>query len=303
MRKLEIGTTFSSFISAFGLEEACKQIRACGFDCVDYSLIQGDEDKQWLFTDDESAIRAYCDNVNAKMAGAGLRISQTHAPYYLYNNPDEYLDKTFCLQYINAIKATAWLGVKYLVVHPVLVREGKETAYANEDSYALSLEYNLKFFSYLKPYALQYGVTIAIENTCGTNALRYRGIPACFSSAEKMKFLVDRLGEGFCVCLDTGHAFYSAESPAHFARKLGPYLKVLHVHDNDGRLDQHIPLTFGYIDWKDFVSALEEIDFEGVFSLENSYTQFTKDPAHMTALATLCATISKTLLQGGENDA
>ena len=302
MQKLEIGTVSQAYIQTFGLEQAFQKIRECGFDCIDFSLMQTHGEHSLTMMDD-TLLRTYCDDVKRKVEGAGLRISQTHAPYYLYNDPNEYLDERFCLQYIRAIKATAWLGSKYVVIHPVLVREGKETAYANEDSYAISLDYNMKFFSYVKPYALQYGVTIAIENTCGTNALRYRGIPACFTSAEKMKFLVDKLGDGFCVCLDTGHAYYSAESPAHFARKLGSYLQVLHVHDNDGRLDQHLPPTFGYIDWKDFIVALDEIGYQGVFSLENNITHFTKDPVHLLALGSLTSSIAKNLLRkpGGDN--
>ena len=233
----------------------------------------------------------------------GLKCIQTHAPYYLWNDPNEYLDESFCRRYINAIKATAWLGAPYMVAHPVLVREGKETHYADGDCLQQSLDYNFKFFSYLQPYALEYGVTIAIENVCGTNALRYRGIPGVFTTAEKFHMLLDRLGDGFAVCFDTGHAYYSAENPAHFVKKLGNRLKVLHVHDNDGRLDLHNPLSFGYINWSDFIKALDEIGYDGVFSLEHKYTHFTADTEHLLALGELSCAIARDIVKGGNHNA
>ena len=48
----------------------------------------------------------------------------------------------------------------------------------------------------------------------------------------------------------------------------GDDLKVLHVHDNDQSSDQHLPVFYGDTDWRDFRRALEEIGFDGVFSLE-----------------------------------
>lgn len=302
MRNLKIGTTCQDFIDAFGLEEGLKRVKACGFDCVDFSLMQNQDNENCLMMQDKETLISYCKRVKTAVREASLTIFQTHAPYYLYNDPEEYLDEKFCLRYINSIKATAWLGAKYVVMHPVLVREGQESHYTDGDSFQKAIAYNEKFFSYLKPYALQYGVTIAIENVCGTNSLRYRGIPGAFTTAEKFHVLLDKLGDGFCVCLDTGHAYYSAESPAHFARKLGDKLQVLHVHDNDGRLDLHIAPTFGDIDWADFIKALDEISYGGAFSLETKYTHFTKDEKHLTALGALHFAIAKNLLQGGNGN-
>ena len=53
-------------------------------------------------------------------------------------------------------------------------------------------------------------------------------------------------------------------------RRLGNYVKVLHIHDNLGDKDAHLFPTFGSLDWQDFANSLSETGFLGVFSLETS---------------------------------
>ena len=73
------------------------------------------------------------------------------------------------------------------------------------------------------------------------------------------------------VCLDTGHANVVKPDPAEAVRIIGKdYLKILHVHGNDGTEDMH--LNPGHpddtVDWASFTAALKEIDFDGVVNLE-----------------------------------
>ncbi|MBR7063270.1 MAG: sugar phosphate isomerase/epimerase, partial [Clostridia bacterium] len=48
------------------------------------------------------------------------------------------------------------------------------------------------------------------------------------------------------------------------------YLRVLHVHDNNGVGDFHWLPETGVIDWDNFSRALRDIGFTGVFSLETN---------------------------------
>lgn len=298
MNTLNIGINCGEFLKVFNVQEAIENLKSCGVERLDFPL------SETLLGQTDEEIKAYCEGVKQACDSAQMTVHQTHAPYYSWIDPELYLTKTYLDRYIQSIKATAWLGAKYVVIHPIMVREGKDAFYTLEDSFALNISYNQTFFEKLKPYALAYGVEIAIENMCGTNALRYRGIPSATSSAEKLNYLLERLGEGFCVCLDTGHAFYSAEDPAHFVRKLGKRLKVLHVHDNDGRLDLHIPPTFGYINWDNFCKALAEVRFEGVFSLEVNFPQ---EPELLMPFTRLQCAIARNLTEkstqaGGEDN-
>ncbi len=57
-------------------------------------------------------------------------------------------------------------------------------------------------------------------------------------------------------------------TPAQAIRDYAEYIKVLHVHDNDGEYDYHYAPFCGKIDWQDFSSALYETGFDGVFAPE-----------------------------------
>ena len=75
----------------------------------------------------------------------------------------------------------------------------------------------------------------------------------------------------FMMCIDTGHvAVYPSLRLGDCVRACRDYLKVLHIHDNNGKADQHLIPYFGVTDWEDFGKALHEIDFRGVFSFETS---------------------------------
>ena len=52
------------------------------------------------------------------------------------------------------------------------------------------------------------------------------------------------------VCLDVGHAHYSSTPMEKWFDVLGEYIQYMHLSDNMGRFDDHLPLGSGSIDWK-----------------------------------------------------
>ena len=69
------------------------------------------------------------------------------------------------------------------------------------------------------------------------------------SPSEILKFVKTINDERFKVCLDTGHvAVYEGLTPDGAMRELGDTVRVLHVHDNNGRSDLHYMPYFGVID-------------------------------------------------------
>ena len=53
-------------------------------------------------------------------------------------------------------------------------------------------------------------------------------------------------------------------------RLLGEEIRVFHIHDSIYGMDPHMFPYFGYINWSDFLKALKDIGFDGVFSLETA---------------------------------
>ena len=60
------------------------------------------------------------------------------------------------------------------------------------------------------------------------------------------------------------------ESQKEFIHKAGHRLRALHIQNNGGRLDDHLmPFTMrGGIDWKEVMTALRDIGYQGLFNLE-----------------------------------
>lgn len=71
------------------------------------------------------------------------------------------------------------------------------------------------------------------------------------------------------MCLATDHAAIFREwRPDRALRVYGDYIKVLHVHDNNGKADEHrLPYHGGVINRSAFSKALSEIKFDGVLAL------------------------------------
>jgi sugar phosphate isomerase/epimerase len=111
--------------------------------------------------------------------------------------------------------------------------------------------------------AKQEGVTVCLENM--------PFLDFSLSSPSDIVGFIEEINDPFfAMCLDTGHANVCRNwsSPAEAMRKYGNHIKVLHVHDNRGKRDEHTVPFSGTIDWDDFSHALQETDFQGVLSLE-----------------------------------
>lgn len=54
------------------------------------------------------------------------------------------------------------------------------------------------------------------------------------------------------ICLDYAHAAAFGENPAEWLKQLAPYVKHMHLNDNDLKEDLHLPIGMGKIDWKEF---------------------------------------------------
>jgi sugar phosphate isomerase/epimerase len=71
------------------------------------------------------------------------------------------------------------------------------------------------------------------------------------------------------LCLDVGHhRLYSQTSLKDWIDKLGPVLGMLHLHDNHGRLDDHLALGQGSIDFPGFFGLLKERGLQPFITLE-----------------------------------
>ena len=73
----------------------------------------------------------------------------------------------------------------------------------------------------------------------------------------------------FGFCLDTGHQHsFSTTTMDKWLQAVWPYLKEVHIHDNDGSDDDHLPVGSGTIDFDRLFNFLREKGISPVLTLE-----------------------------------
>ena len=231
------------------------EIKELGYDCVDFQCFCHTENDFFGKPDEaEKLIKLVADTA----ADAGMIISQTHGPWRW--PPQDATKEDRAERYekmVRSLYGTAALGCTDMVIHPIMPFGDYQNPFPDE-----FMEMNLEFFGRLTEEAVKAGVIIDFENM---------PMPALtLATPYQILDFVKRINSpNFRVCLDTGHCAVTKNDPAEAVRAIGKeFLRVLHVHDNDGNGDFHWLPETGVINWKEFSAALHEIGFDGAFSLE-----------------------------------
>ncbi len=90
------------------------------------------------------------------------------------------------------------------------------------------------------------------------------------NSPHYLALLLDSLKSPYIhFCFDTGHFnAFSKASLKEWMDRLGPYLKQLHLHDNTGFADEHLPVGDGNFPFYELFKILEEQSIDPVITLE-----------------------------------
>ena len=223
-----------------------------GFDAIDLDLCSVD----YLADDWQKNIEDMIEAANAQK----MKFEICHLPFIQAGAKlDGEAYEIFKTRKIRAIEAAKTVGVGYAVMHPnapTVPQKGFDRK-AQYDSV-------MKYFEPFAEYAAKLGVNLVVENM--------RVIPTFVAShrycqtPDELCEVADALGIG--VCWDFGHANISGIKQSEGLAYVGKRLKVLHVNDNFGVGDDHVPPFVGNIDWKDAMRGLADIGFEGLFNFE-----------------------------------
>ncbi|BCS52473.1 sugar phosphate isomerase/epimerase [Geobacter sp. SVR] len=174
---------------------------------------------------------------------AGLATT-IHAPF-LDLNPgalDHTIREATRLRFRQTFQAARILQPRAIVFHPGYddLRYG--------DKRMAWLENSVDFWREFIPIAREIGCTIAVENI-------FEKEP---STLHALLETVD--DPCFRHCFDVGHwNMFTTVTMEDWFAELGPFLAEVHVHDNHGQADEHLPLGEG------------EIDFDLLFGLVGHY--------------------------------
>ena len=251
---MKLGVTSGSY-ARFG-EDRYQRMKEHGYDYCDLNL--ANTNLPFYHCSEEELTVMIADE--KKLAEeAGISFCQIHGPWRhppRDTTAEERAERKEKM--LRSLQIAGLLGSKYVVIHPIMPFGAKDWIEPER-----TFQMNVDFFRALIPEAKKWGVGIAIEN------MPMRSFP--LATPEAVLKMVEAVDDPTVqVCLDTGHCAVVEMQPGAAVRQLGDRLKVLHVHDNNGKSDLHmIPYT-GVINWEDFAAALKETGFSGVFSVESS---------------------------------
>lgn len=299
---IEIGVQSKNVVFDNNPAEGFALLKKSGFTCCDFSLNQYQINKELyqeinngFFAKTVEELREFFYPHKEGAQAAGIRINQMHMPYptFVPGAKKELNDYLWNEVGPKSLEVCHFLGCHNIVIHGFKLAR----YYGSEEAEWAKTE---EFFEYLAPKAVEYGITLCMENLYnGLGAHMIEG-PGCsaYKAAERIDRMNAKYGaEVLGFCYDTGHGNLVGIDPYKFITTLGKHLKVLHIHENDGIADLHqMPFTFtrtrentSVLDWEGVLRALKEIGFEDVLSFETAPVldcfpvELKEDALHMIA--------------------
>lgn len=179
----------------------------------------------------------------------GVELHSMHSPIYMTNDfksgspPLNIVDmeKPRRIEAMDEIKRAVevaeYMPFRFLVQHV-----GK----SDESDDPRKFEWAMSGIEHLRAFCRQLGVTLLVENT-----------PNDLATPEKLKELLKALHyPDLGVCFDTGHAHIMSSVHQAFS-VLEPYVRSIHVHDNNRDRDAHLWPGEGSINWSETMQALQ----------------------------------------------
>lgn len=280
------------------VEEQIRRIARAGFRWLDFNFLDWFADPRSPFVG--GGWEAWLEGAGAAAEDAGARFNQAHAPcpvYSLERDLEGY--KALCRR---AIRGCGMLGIPWMVFH---------AAYYpwNFGSSLDFFAFNQAFFGELLEDCHRYSVGIAIENIWPV----LQDIPIW--STDALIQLADSFHDPLVgICWDTGHGNLTGNSHNYKAHntpqflpygnqyesltKIGGRLKALHIHDNNGMDDDHLPPFFGTIQWKEVLRGLRDIGYRHSFTFEAHYAVRRLPPALLDDGIAYLYKVGRALLDG-----
>ncbi len=198
------------------------------------------------------------------LADAGLRVHSVHAPItdglrngewgaaYSVATGDDAARRAAVEETVLAVRAANRLGARFVVLHLGVPASLKVDPRDNR------MDAAIRSVEEIHAVAEPFGVRLALEVIPNPLA----------DAAGLVALLEDRLDlPGLGICLDTGHALLLGDV-ADAVESASGHLVTTHLHDNDGKADDHLVPFDGAIDWPAVLMAFQKVGYDGVWMFE-----------------------------------
>jgi len=200
----------------------------------------------------EEAVPSDLDRLREAFGAAGLTMT-VHGPY-MDMNPGA-IDEATRLSTV-AMYEKVFAVIERLRPLAVVLHAGyHEKKYKGD--HELWLSQSMKTWPAFVAEAERLGTVIAVENI-------FEREPST------LRLLMDRIeSPNFGICLDAGHLrVFSRVDMEEWFSALGPRIAEVHLHDNHGKHDDHLPLGEGSIDIPRFMALLKKYAADPIYTIE-----------------------------------
>jgi len=155
---------------------------------------------------------------------------------------------------IVAASTLARLGGAHVIVHTTDVTRGGHDVEER-------LRYCVESLRIVAQAAAQMGVMLVVETP----------LPHLIGGhPDEFAWILSQLDDRVGVCIDTGHVSLGSGWD-RFVEIAGRRLVHVHMNDNRGQFDDHLPPGDGVIDWRPIGESLKKIEFSGWAMLELAF--------------------------------
>ena len=232
----------STYVKGVPLEKSLPMMVRAGFTHVN---MDRDVRKRFLFSSERMA------ELKGILDRHPIKVDWFHAPYDKITpfwTEDSELRGFAMGALCFAATQVAQLGARSFIVHCV---EPTLTPLVAADE---AKKYAAEVYNQLVEVARPLGLNIALENL---------GMP---ESNVINQYVLEQIPE-MKLCLDAGHAnIYGLWEV--YLEEYAPRIIATHLHDNHGQDDEHLNLGEGTLDWAWLGGRLNELGYQGVWSME-----------------------------------
>ncbi len=208
-----------------------------GFDFVDLFL---EEDQAIPEKIDIEKVKKLLQKHNLEAVG--------HTAWYLpIGSPVKLLREAAVSEAKRCFEIFSKLSVKYVTIHsnwPSRMFSEKE-----------GIEFQAETLRKIVKVAKEYNLEIVFEPIEGEK-----------DNIENVSEILKKV-PGLYLHIDIGHANLFGRKPEEFIKKFHEKLKHVHLNDNDGKGDLHLPMGAGIIDWENLIKTLKK-HYDGTITLE-----------------------------------
>ncbi len=196
--------------------------------------------------------RAYLRGLAKRLRALGIRMT-VHAPFHelFLGAPDRLVREAAVERMERAFSAAAMFRPESIIVH--FNYEDKRFGFVYEE-WKENIIPNLRHFA---QRAGDMGAFLALENVYEENP---RAMKEIFGLLK---------GYPAYQCLDTGHVnAFSKTGLDTWLKRMGPFIRHFHLHDNDGSADSHGPIGSGTVDFTRIAAFISRSRVKPLVTLE-----------------------------------